>query len=387
MTGEHITYRTPVTLCGRSLPFFLPLVFLLIGPPCVSAFEGDLDSAGARFHRAEAAFVQRNVDVALKEYAAAFAASKTLDLELREWYEGNAAMGLACCYAKRRDTLNARGWLDYAVSHRYWVFGAVQGNDELVSVVGRNFADSLCSLWSRVRDERRPHWSMLRPIIIRPTHCDTTRLLPTIIAFHGGNGYPREFGLEWQSVADSLCMNIVVPPGVARLSLVGFAWESEMRPIDSAYRALFRDPEVRGIIDPERTYLAGFSQGGHAALGLAIDHPDIVRGAVIIEGFYASPVDSATLARLRENDVRFYGIYGQWGYPPFNESFTNFQRVCDSAHVRSTMEIVPDMVHELPRDLATRMKRAIDWIEEQHTAQRVNHASYRRHASRAAHGH
>ena len=330
------------------------------------AIQGDLDSANAHFHRAELAFVQHRFDDAIRSYAAVLTDIRTLDLEVREWFEGNACYGLACCAAVDADTLAARRWLDAAMVHRFWVFDAVTTNTQLMNVAGNAFVDSTLTFWIKERDDKRTRWHATDPIIIRPSSCDSTRILPTVIALHGGNGNLREFSVAWQHVADSLCINVIVPPGVARLSSVGYAWDFSMRPIDSSFRALLNNPIVRGKIDFERLYLAGFSQGGHAAIGLAERHPHMFRGVIVLEGFVTEPIDSLAAERLLRDGVKFYGIYGTLGYRPFLESFKQFKAECDNVGVPVRLDMVPNMVHEQPFDLPSRVKGAIAWIEQDH---------------------
>jgi len=336
------------------------LIVLLFGAvPSTWAFTGDLDSTARHYHLGEKALATGHFADGMREYADVFLHSKTLEIDVREWYRGGAAFGLAYCAAYTNDTPGTRHWLEVALEHHYWMFNALETSELFLRVAGVEYVDSLCKFWIAEYKEKSGRWRKQDAMVLKPKAVARTGKYPTISALHGGYDNLKEFASHWQNVADELDAVVIIPPGTSRPSPVGYGWNFEMAPIDSAFDELMQSPIVREFADPRHVYLAGFSQGGHAAIELALRHGDEIRGAICIEGLNIEPVHENDAVNALAHHSGFYGIYGEFAFRPFLASFQTFKSQCDSLGIQARFDIVPEMIHELPPDLAQRMKNAV----------------------------
>lgn len=324
------------------------------------------------FHRGECALVAGQISEARALYNGVLDVATHIPPTVGAWFAGNAYCGLAMCAAIENDTAETRRMLHSALQHHYWTFTTFTAAPVLLGVAGDRWIDSTCRYWQRVQRRESVHWKHIDPLVIRPRHASRSRAYPMIIAFHGGNGELTDFADQWQCVADSLDVLVVIPPGTNRLSESTYSWELNSASFEGVFDAILRTPSIREQIDQRHIYLAGFSQGGFGALDLALRHPSLIRGAIIIEGYFSARVGMHDIAAARNSRAKIYGIFGEVGYVPFADSYRDFTATADSLGIATALTTVPAMGHELPSDLAQRVRSALTWIEHD---VRLAHAS------------
>ncbi len=332
---------------------------------CCSAFAVAQDRPLDSLWRV-AELVMRNNDPATaapiyREEIARFYHGEATEPELQI---GDAFAGLALCAALSHDTAGTKRYVDSAAAHHYWLFNLYRVHDGVRGVLGMAYVDSLERAW-------RPRIAAIMAsapaqgaIVVRPSHLRPDSAI--IVALHGGYSSPRQFALRWRDVAESLGVTVVVPPGVIRASPEAYSWNQDIGPIDSSFERLFDTLEVHDIFHGQPVYVAGFSQGGHAALALALLHPRRVRGAVVMEGFSGPEVDSLNLSRAISNGAAIYCVIGDYGVTQFADAIERTEQRCKEDGIAFTVEEERGLLHILPPDLTDVMRRGTEWIDVQH---------------------
>jgi predicted esterase len=321
--------------------------------------------APERFMRAaERAMRDGRTGDAIALYGRQVEASSTIDTTWRELTIGNAYAGLAMCAALQHDACRVKTMIDSAAVHHYWLFNTYRIHRYFTDIVGLAYIDSMEAAWNRRQRTIMVSAPTQGVVMVHPKRARDDSAV--VIAFHGGFGNPRQFALLWQDVADSLGLTVVIPPGVARISPEAYSWNRTIAPIDSLFRNLLGTLAARGIKGNQPLYLAGFSQGGHAALAVSLLHPERVRGALVLEGFSGPDVDALDLAAAAAAGTAIYAVRGGEGIASFGEEIARTSERCINAGVPFTVEQRPTMLHMMPDDLVALTQRALRWIDIQH---------------------
>ena len=138
------------------------------------------------------------------------------------------------------------------------------------------------------------------------------------------------------------------------------------------------DVRRRLPIDPDRTYLAGFSGGARIACGIAFALPELFGGAAVVGGAESLREESWLRRRVAER----LSVALITGETDFNRGELERFRgpVLAGVGVRTKVWVVPNSGHAIPD--ATRLAEAYRWLEEGTAARRALAA--RRPASRIA---
>lgn len=125
-----------------------------------------------------------------------------------------------------------------------------------------------------------------------------------LVCLHGRESGPRDFhaAARWQRLADQLGVAIVAVSGTVPTGRDSYVWaEDPARDLPRLEQAL-REVAARCPLDPARTVLLGFSQGGQVALELTARHPELFAGALAF-----SPAGAAALDQLPDAGARLAG--------------------------------------------------------------------------------
>jgi len=119
-----------------------------------------------------------------------------------------------------------------------------------------------------------------------PPEYHPLRSYPAVVVLHSGNG-PKSAIEAWEVEAARRGYILVAPEyGVSdRPSPYGYT-PSEHAAVELAVR----DARKRYAIDGDRVYLAGQLEGGNMAWDVALGHPDLFAGVVVVSGFPAKYV-------------------------------------------------------------------------------------------------
>ncbi len=123
---------------------------------------------------------------------------------------------------------------------------------------------------------------------------------------------------------------------------------------------VFDDVRRRYAIDPDRTYLAGFSGGGRLACTIAFALPEYFGGVLAICG--SNPLHPLDYLRHRVQERLSVALVT--GEADFNRRESEVLRapLLDELGIRSHLWLVPKMGHDLPPE--TVLAAAYAWLEE-----------------------
>lgn len=160
--------------------------------------------------------------------------------------------------------------------------------------------------------------------------------MPLVIAVHGYGAHKRHMMRE---------AKLVVPEGFAIASVqaphqhfrptpdgyrVGFGWLTDYRPAESiALHHKFLCDVIneltgRGIADPRRVILYGFSQAAAVNFRFAFTFPDLIAGIIAVCG--GIPGDLETNPGFKDSSARTLYIFGDDDEFYSNEKFAGFDR-------------------------------------------------------------
>ncbi|HWF44925.1 MAG TPA: alpha/beta hydrolase-fold protein [Candidatus Kapabacteria bacterium] len=301
-------------------------------------------------------------------------AAVLLPLESREWYRSITSLFIARAASRLHDTPTARSGIASAFRHRFSNAVLIRQDSLLVSVIGRPWFDSLATFWDKIHESNREEWVPQIPIVFYPNDSNypSTQKFPIIFALHGGNDNYRAFSRYWSGVANSAHAIVVVPPGPYRNSEIENSWEYNIDTIAPAFIRLVHDYVIKTGADSGSIYLAGYSQGAQVAVTLALEHPDLFRGAISFSGFIFSPITDSMLDFARKLGTRIYALSGEWDEREFLSRITNIHNRCNAEGIPFQLEFEKAMVHEVPLDFTKRFSDAWSWVREPFEAMHEN---------------
>jgi predicted esterase len=130
------------------------------------------------------------------------------------------------------------------------------------------------------------------PLLLFPTRESGDAPVPLIVALHPFGGTAEWMAEKWKPVAEELGAVLALPRAVLPVGAEadGFQWgdvDQANLVVERALGLLAKELEGRAIrIDPERTLLTGFSQGGYMALNLSRSRARHFRRVLAIAGRY-----------------------------------------------------------------------------------------------------
>ncbi|MDP4197999.1 MAG: hypothetical protein Q8922_01050 [Bacteroidota bacterium] len=341
------------------------------------------------------------------------------------WYAAMAEFGIARTSSRiaastqsPSDSAETRLALLKALKCEFWNFEVLERDSILSNVAGRQWFDSLVSVYKVLRQISTQTWTPQPPLLILPVTdpivaarlpasfphrpittesvltMDSTQRAelriaqtiplddlnrvpasemiaikhrPLVITLHGGCASYREFSHHWFRVADSLGLSILVPPGTVRHGEDMNSWEGSIESIDEDVSAVLDRFEQESGAQPE-TYVAGFSQGATAAIKIGIMHPDRYRGVFSVAGLLDGPLPDELLRTSADAGLCIYAMSGEFDSPNFRASLEAAGRQCMHASLPFKLEIIPDVIHEVPRPFAMYFGSALNWIKDRQAA-------------------
>jgi phospholipase/carboxylesterase len=279
-------------------------------------------------------------------------------------HEPTSRFSLACCQARLGESAKALESLAAAVRYGWDDPEELKRADDLAGVRHLPGFAAVVKDAEACRDETA--------VVYAGKGVDPAQPSPLLVLLHGLGVGPRAEVPEWTQLANEQGLVIVAPRAGTRVGQrlmrgwhrVGAKASAELdmpaatRAVDDAIAAAKR----RFTMDPEKTVLAGFSQGGAVALGLLAQRPEMFRGAVAVCTVYASPGVGAWQAAVRKRPIRAFVIAGQLDalLPHSRRAFDELQ----TAGVPARFVEIPKAGHEPPPGFLDVQRRALAFVLE-----------------------
>lgn len=226
---------------------------------------------------------------------------------------------------------------------------ALQGRPRFESLVTRSF-----TILADEQRKARPELKIIEPY----EHSDGK--LPLLIGLHGNNSNAQGFSDYWGYLTKKKWL--VALPQSAEVAGKGlYVWndiERVNRDIPGHYETLNEQYEI----DDQKTIVAGFSKGGHAAIHLAL------KGFFPVNGFLAlAPFVGAVEAWLPlPNDPDLKKLRGYFVLGGRDEHCTPGALLLKDKFIeygiKCEFEIFPDMAHDIPSNFDKVLQRALAFI-------------------------
>ena len=242
-----------------------------------------------------------------------------------------ALYNLACCYSRTGELDAAALRLEEAYTAGMKDSELLQSDPDLESLresrKGRALIDRLVSDAERIRRLRGVPGYFEAPVlgairVVPPKNMKKNRKYPLVMILHGHGANPENYVGLFERVASSLEAIVCAPYGPYPIPLErghGYSWYPapwlykevldanssagdrvlRSKGIELQEQEISRDFVLAAIdhvehelpVDRDKVFLMGHSEGGVLAYGLALEHPDIFRGLIVVG------------ARLREPDA------------------------------------------------------------------------------------
>lgn len=122
--------------------------------------------------------------------------------------------------------------------------------------------------------------------VYSPASMQAQKDLPTLFLLHGYSGNWRDWGkgMDLQALCDRTGWRIITPDGFYKSWYLNNADKNKMQ-----WRTFFWEECWPAIakqygLNPEKTFIAGLSMGGHGAMNIFLDHPERFKGAGSMSG-------------------------------------------------------------------------------------------------------
>ena len=177
---------------------------------------------------------------------------------------------------------------------------------------------------------------------------------PLLITLHGRNGNKESDLVQWE-LARQRGWLVLSAQSTQPVFKGAYHWDNSSRGLEDL---LFYCEQVlqKYEIDPQRTIIAGFSQGSGMAIYTALRGAIPVRGFIGIGTWWADP-NELTGGRT---DVRGYFITGEKDHTL--DRAREIQGVLRKNNIKFAEEVHPDIGHEFSHDFGQSFDKAIDFI-------------------------
>jgi predicted esterase len=204
-----------------------------------------------------------------------------------------------------------------------------------------------------------------RRFIVEPEGgCNAERPCPLLIALHGNNSNASYALNGWRPAVDAGWLLAALQSSQAEMTDM-YVWDDQ----DTALREVAQhDAALREeyAIDPERVVVAGFSMGGETALRAVLGGTLPVRRFVLLGPGGPTIGSSETWLPLIEQaaarGVRGYVLLGERDDAVPHESIRALVELLNTNGVPCELELIPNLGHEYPNDIAPYLGRALAFI-------------------------
>ncbi|MBD3401009.1 MAG: prolyl oligopeptidase family serine peptidase [Candidatus Coatesbacteria bacterium] len=265
------------------------------------------------------------------------------------------AYNAACCCALSGDATKALAYIDRSIELGICSFAGDPDFDTLSGTAA--FAERLERADAKLAELQDRDW----PAEILPPSSVIDSGRPLLIMLHGFGAAPANLvGPPFGDYFTDEGYLYAVPYGDRVHGSISFSWSGLAEAEDVVERLLERLENEYGL-DGESVYLAGFSQGGAVALGLALKRPELFDGVIALAGGW-NPAWETYLADAAAADLRCYLWIGELDEAERVSGLETALHSLRAAEVTATLVIAAQTAHSLPADSLAPFRDGLDYV-------------------------
>jgi predicted esterase len=265
------------------------------------------------------------------------------------------AYNAACCFALSGEATKALAYLDRSIELGICGFAGDADLDTLRGTAA--FAERLERADAKLAELQGRDW----PAEILPPSCEHDGGQPVVIMLHGYGAAPANLvGPPFGDYFTDEGYLYAVPYGDRVHGSISFSW-SGLAEAEAVVERLLERLEKEYGLDDESVYLAGFSQGGAVALGLALKRPELFDGVIALAGGW-NPAWETHLAAAAAADLRCYLWIGELDEAERVSGLEAALHSLRAAAVPATLVIAEETAHSLPADALAPFRDGLDYV-------------------------
>ncbi len=185
---------------------------------------------------------------------------------------------------------------------------------------------------------------------------------PLIVVLHGRGGNEEKMIETYRGIADKLKAVLVAPRGPLTGGFDRYSWQRNTEDEAAMKKIAETISAVKGkmSIDGAKVYLVGEKQGGKMATLFALMHPDLVAGAVPLNGYWNKYYYADFLDKAREAGLKICMIQGK-DDPGFARSKDGVKQLTEKGLTAKLVEF--EGGKDLPENIAELVIEAIRWMQ------------------------
>ena len=241
----------------------------------------------------------------------------------------------------------------------WWSVDGLRGDSDLASLQGDPDFERMVAICgerhAQALQSARPERLLLPPVE------GAARPYPLLVAMHPYSSSAADFAQYWQVLASQGWL-VLLPQSSQIVSPDGYCWDNTLLAIDEI-KAHLADITQQYPIDPRRTVVAGFSQGGGLALWLAVSQAVPAAGFIglapylrtlddLLPALPAGPIDGVRGVMFTGGQDRDEGM------------FDKMESLLQSHRIPYRRQHDPDLAHEIPPDFDRQLAEALAFILE-----------------------
>lgn len=192
-----------------------------------------------------------------------------------------------------------------------------------------------------------------------PREFDPWRPAPLIVALHGYGGRADAMAKLWTAAADAYGAILVTPEGQVAAQNA-HAWGGAGEAQRSALSAA-GDTRRRFRVDPKRTVLTGFSQGGTMTWDIALSSPRSFAAIIPIAG----PFNSQASETFKSNKLVGLRVCAIVGTADRNETVSSMRlasSMFERAGAKVDLRLFKGVGHEMPPEPDIVLRDALEFV-------------------------
>lgn len=209
-----------------------------------------------------------------------------------------AYYNIACGYARQGDVEAGLDWLARAYQHGYGCnqrhLERMQLDPDLETLRPLKEFGELFDRMKQRTEEILKDWPQeKKALVIPPASYDQGKRYPLLVVLHPYGDYKASFAERFKKIADAQQAILMCPTGQVLIAPKKYAWFTSVADFLATFRKEQRDvwEEIERVrkeysVDPDRIYLAGYSQGATLAFTMGLRNPQYLAGVLAIAGYY-----------------------------------------------------------------------------------------------------